>query len=393
MKKITKYIIIYAFIQGIIHNIGHPITPAFLIDREIPSYMFGIYFAVMSIGLALGGPFWGMLSDKYKKDRFFIILSLIIYSISQAGFGYTNTLFFHLIFRFLSGVSVACTFTIYMSLMVKTTTKDIRAKALAFYAAATTLGTSIGYFLGGFLNTNSYIISILKTNLFENVFFIQGFLNLFYAFFVLVTLRQEKELVAQTNIISLKENFQNIFKLEKHLLIFLFSLLLINIGAINLNKFIDVYFTDLGYTTQALGTFVMTTGFVSLITSIFIVPRFVKFKNKIKLIKIIQVIASIIVVITFRAAPFIYYAYSIYMIYIIIQAIYLVTEQSYIAENVKEGSYGTLMGTRQLFISLGMVIGPLIGGFIYNIKPTYLFDVSVLFIIAGVLILFKKHLV
>lgn len=390
MKKLTKYVIIYAFIQGVIHNLGHPITPAYLIAKQIPNYMFGIYFGVMSFGLALGGPFWGMLADKYKNEKRLILISLITYSIGQTGFAASNTLFLHMLFRFITGFSVASTFTLYMSLMVKTTNKEIRAKALAYYAASTTLGASIGYFLGGFLNTNPFVTNILNTHIFENVFYIQALLNLFYGLFVLLTLKQEKVITQDVERVSLKENFQNIFKLDKHVLIFLTSLLFINIGAINLNKFIDVYFTDLGYTTQALGVFVMTTGFVSLFASIIIVPLFAKVNNKLKLIKIIQAIASIIVIITFRASNFIVYAYSIYLVYIVIQAVYLVTEQSYIAENAKEGSYGTLMGTRQLYISLGMVIGPFIGGFIYNIKPVHLFDFSVLFIVLGILILFKK---
>ncbi|MDX9691143.1 MAG: hypothetical protein RBT45_01735, partial [Acholeplasmataceae bacterium] len=42
---------------------------------------------------------------------------------------------------------------------------------------------------------------------------------------------------------------------------------------------------------------------------------------------------------------------------------------------------------RQSFVSIGMIIGPLLGGFLYEIRPLLLFDFSGFAFIVGVLLL------
>lgn len=36
---------------------GHPVTPSLVESLGIANYMFGVFFATMSFGLMLGGPF------------------------------------------------------------------------------------------------------------------------------------------------------------------------------------------------------------------------------------------------------------------------------------------------------------------------------------------------
>ena len=57
-------------------------------------------------------------------------------------------------FRFLSGLGVVSAITVYTAIIVEQTPLKERAKLLAYVAAATTLGASLGYYLGGFLATN-----------------------------------------------------------------------------------------------------------------------------------------------------------------------------------------------------------------------------------------------
>jgi len=55
--------------------------------------------------------------------------------------------------------------------------------------------------------------------------------------------------------------------------------------------------------------------------------------------------------------------------------------------HAKEGKYGSAMGIRQSFVSIGMVIGPLLGGFLYEKSPIVLFDSSAFAFLLGVLLL------
>jgi len=183
------------------------------------------------------------------------------------------------------------------------------------------------------------------------------------------------------------KSFSFINKVDYRLFLFLIALAFITMGATNLNKFIDVYFNDLGYTSYDLGNFKMVAGYVSLFASILIVPFFSRFRNQIGLMMAIQVVSAAIVFYTFRSDEFIITAYSVYMVYIVLKAVFTPLEQNYISLHAKEGEYGKLMGIRQSFVSIGMVIGPLVGGFLYEKSSLLLFDSSAITFLIGLVLL------
>jgi len=76
------------------------------------------------------------------------------------------------------------------------------------------------------------------------------------------------------------------------------------------------------------------------------------------------------------------------MVYVGLKAIYSPFEISFISSHAKPGELSKIMGIRQFFFAIGFVIGPLVGGFLYDINPIYVFDLSViLFLIAFVIII------
>jgi MFS family permease len=386
MKKMVYLIIIFYIIQATIHNLGHPVTPAFVRELGIQDYMFGVFFASMSFGLMLGGPIWGVLSDQGKK-KIYIVFGLLLYSIGQFFFAYSNNQYLMVFFRFLSGFGVASAITIFTSHVISISEPNDRAKHLAYTAAAFTLGASLGYWIGGFLSTNSIATSILGTSDFRIIFLIQSLLNTLYVVLIIFVFKEAKKIEPILKKVTFFKALKQVTKIEPSLLIFLISLTFMTIGSMNVSRYIDVYFNELGYNPQQLGTFVMATGLVSLFASIFIVPIFSKFKKQLVTISIIHILSALIIFYVFRANQFLLVMYTIFMVYVIFKAIYQPLEQSYISLQAKEEKYGTVMGIRQSFVSIGMVLGPLIGGFIYERSPLLLFDFSGIFFILGVLLL------
>ncbi|MFU8793473.1 MAG: MFS transporter [Acholeplasmataceae bacterium] len=390
MKKTIYLIIAFTFTQGVIHNLGHPVTPAFVRSLGIEDYMFGVFFATMSFGLMLGGPIWGVLSDQGKK-KVYIVTGLLIYSVGQIGFGYANNQVLMVFFRFLSGFGVVSSLTLFTSHIIEISKIDQRAKHLAYMAASFTLGSSMGYFIGGFISTNVQIASFLGTSDYKVMFLYQAILNVLYAGVIVLLLKEARTQNVFDKKPSVIEGLKNISKMPTRLLLFFISLTLMTIGSINLSKYIDVYFDELGYNPQELGTFVMATGFVSLFASIFFVPIFAKYKKQLWVIAVIQTLSALIVFYVFRANGFIIMMYTVYMVYVIFKTIYQPLEQNYIATFAQHGSYGGIMGLRQSFVSIGMVIGPLIGGFLYETRPLLLFDFSAIALLIGVLLLIVVH--
>lgn len=386
MKKDRYLIVVFFLIQNIIHNMGHPVTPDFVKSLGIADYMFGVFFATMSFGLMIGGPIWGTLGDRGKK-KLYIVIGLLLYSIGQFFFGYSNNQYLMIFFRFLSGFGVVASITLFTSQLIEITDLKDRARFLAYIAAAVTLGASIGYFLGGFIAENSVTQDLFNITNKKEIFLIQAILNLIYVGFILFTFYDRKCALPIKNKNTIFDSFKSIKNIDLRLFIFLIALAFITMGAINLNKFIDVYFNDQNLDSLQLGTFKMVTGYVTLVASIILVPIFAKFRKQIGFMLLLQVLSAAIVFYTFRASDFIKTVYSIYLIYILIKAIFTPLEQSYISNHVKDGEYGKIMGIRQSFISIGMVVGPLLGGFLYERNPLLLFDSSAYAFIIGFLLL------
>lgn len=386
MKKSILITLSFFLIQGIVHNLGHPVTPKLVTSLGIPSYMFGIFFAVMSTGLMLGAPIWGILGDRGNK-RFYAFFGLIGYSIGQIGFAYVEQQAWMVFFRFLSGFSVAASVTLLTSSIVELSEPQHRAKYLAYSVAMTVLGGSIGYYLGGFLATNDWIMNLLHMTEIKHVFMIQALLNVGHATYILICFQEDPQKATHQEQRNVLSSLKVVTSIKKSLLFFLLALTFITMGVTNLGKYLDVYFNDLGYTPGDLGTFVMVTGFVSLATSIFIVPFVARFKKRLLLITILQVLNAAIIFYVFRANQFITVIYTVYMLYMVFRSIYQPLEQNYISEHVVNNRFGTIMGIRQSFYSLGMVIGPLVGGFLYAKSPLLLFDSSAITFLIGVCLL------
>ena len=130
----------------------------------------------------------------------------------------------------------------------------------------------------------------------------QALLNIVYANYVYYAFVDSKFDIASIKKPSILQSFKEITQIKPSLLLFLISLTFMTIGAINLSKYMDVYFNDLGYDPQQLGTFVFVTGIVSVIASVFIVPLFARFKKQIFAISVIQLLSAAIVFYVFRAS-------------------------------------------------------------------------------------------
>ncbi len=396
MKNINKafvIVVIIYFFQGLIHNIGHPVTPAFVSDSGIPDYMFGVFFAAMSLGLVIGAPIWGIVADRGNKKSAMVI-GLIIYSIGQFAFGYVGNMYWMVFFRLLSGVGVSASVTLFISHTVEISKPENRAKHLAWMAASLALGRSLGYWVGGFISTNDWIVSVLGTNetSLERIFLVQALLNLVHTASIFFFIKEVKKDFSVSKRPNLFQSFKNIKSINKTVLIFLIALIFMSIAQTNLSKYLDVYFNKLDYSTGFIGDYNLVVGIVGILTSIFIVPLIIKFNKNLLVLQIIQIASMISVIYVFRANNFILAIYSVFMVFIIGQAIFQPLEQNFIADQAKEGMYSTTMGLRQSFFSIGMVIGPLIGGFLFDINPLYVFDFSVIMLGIGFILIFIVYL-
>ena len=83
--------------------------------------------------------------------------------------------------------------------------------------------------------------------------------------------------------------------------------------------------------------------------------------------------------------------YTVYIPYVIAKTVVLPMEQNEISQFSSEENYGTVLGVRQSFLSLANVIGPLIGGFVFEYNNRFLFYLSgiITFISIIILVVYK----
>lgn len=391
-KKKLIILLILFFSQGIFSNIHHPLMPAYVSDLNLPDYMFGFFFAFMNLGMLVGAPIWGSLADGGKK-KFSVVIGFLIYGIFQFLFSLGNIFgpWTLSLIRFFSGFGISASFTVIASEIILVTDKEKRARSIAYGAMFLAIGGGLGQFLGGFLYTNSFFIKYFRTNEIFYVLLIQGVLSIILSIYTLLLYKPVEIEKLEVKRKSFLSGFKEIKNISAHLLLFLLALTFITIAATNVDKYLDVYFiNELGYGENTLGQFKMIVGFVGVIGSVLIVPLFMRLKKRLLTISIFQVLNSLIIFIIFSGTKysFITYLYSFYLLYIIIKSVNEPLEREYISNYTTEDNIATIMGVRHSFYSLGTIVGPIFGAFIYDANPrTVFYSSSLIFVMAIILIL------
>ena len=100
-----------------------------------------------------------------------------------------------------------------------------------------------------------------------------------------------------------------------------------------------------------------------------------------------QIVMAIIILIVFNDSRIILMLYTLFMLFVILKSIYTTSEQLYLSKKVSRKDMGLFMGIRQSFACLGMVIGPIIGGHIYQSGSGNLFVFCVICLLLSSIIL------
>jgi MFS family permease len=380
VKKEILIILILTLIQGIAHNLAHPITPSFVSYLKIDDVMFGIFFASMSLGIVLGAPFWGIVSDK-GHHKTWIIIGNVMYAIGQLIYGYSENVTWMIFARIFSGVGASSGMTIFAALILIHSKHNLVGRNLALFGGALTLGASLGYFIGGQL---SVLQSIFNSPSYQYVFFIQFLLTLLYALLIFFLIKNPS-IQKETTYIPFYHHILSIFKMPFFQWLFYIGLLLATMSFTFVSKYLDVYFRDLGYDPTILGTFVLFTGLISLITSLFIVPKLFQLKFKMTFF-FLTLIGAVALWTTFQFSQVLISLYTVFSVYIIVKTSHQPFEQSHIS-TFANNDYGRIMGIRQLFIGLGMILGPILGSLIYAQQRRLSFEIASYVIVLSILLM------
>ena len=304
------------------------------------------------------------------------------FSIGQIMFGYfTQFPYLFILYRFISGVFAGASLSLFMAEAIAISNDDTRVKYVGALGAASILGSSFGYKIGGMLD--EYGFSYQEVFLFQIIF---GFV---VALLCMIFINKTKNINKTTSKKTL--GIKNIFLLNKKLLLFLITLMFIQIAQINITKYLDVLMTDV-YNPNTLGDFVLATAVVGVIGNFVLIPlinKHAKEKN-ISYLIFFQVVSMVMIFVTFTffREYILYMLYTTFMFYMIAKTLTVPLETNEISKESTSETHGIIFGARQSFLGLGQVLGPLFGGALYEISPYLVFYVSSLLFLVAIVLLF-----
>lgn len=381
MKKYIT-LLIAGLLVGITTNIGHPITPYYINQLGLDKIVFGYFFAAMSLGMLIFAPIWGALGDA-KGRKWILIICLLFYGVGQILFGVLNNQYLIIAARLFSGIFSGGILVSFLSYMTRS--KDLSKyngpRLYATFISLHLVGTSLGSFIGGALG------ELFNPN-YHYVFFIQALSMLIFAIYVLALMDFKDEEKQNIRSINPLKSLSDIKLLPISLVIFLFVIAVINISFTDVSKYLDVYFSDSGYGSLKLGTVNLIVGCLTLIVNLLFTPLIIKRFKPLLTLSLLSVIGSVTLLLTFALPNLLFNIYTFYMLFIITKAIIEPVIVEYLNEH-KNIQSGILMGLRQSFISLGSIIGVLIGGVIYANYSVLLFYIcSSMLAVAAIITIF-----
>ncbi len=381
MKKYIS-LLIAGLLVGITTNIGHPITPYYINQLGLDKIVFGYFFAAMSLGMLIFAPIWGALGDA-KGRKWILIICLLFYGVGQILFGVLNNQYLIIAARLFSGIFSGGILVSFLSYMTrsKNLSKYNGTRLYATFISLHLVGTSLGSFVGGALG------ELFNPN-YHYVFFIQALSMLVFAIYVLILMDFKDEEKQNVRSINPLKSLSDIKLLPISLVIFLFVIAIINISFTDVSKYLDVYFSDSGYGSLKLGTVNLIVGCLTLIVNLLFTPLIIKRFKPLLTLSFLSIVGSVMLLLTFALPNLLLNIYTFYMLFIITKAIIEPVIVEYLNEH-KNIQSGILMGLRQSFISLGSIIGVLIGGVIYANYSVLLFYIcSSMMAVAAIITIF-----
>lgn len=347
-----------------------PVTPTIMNELSISGSVVGYMVAAFAVTQLIVSPIAGRWVDRFGRKRM-IIIGLIIFGFSEFLFGIGKTVEILFISRMLGGVSAAFIMPAVTAFIADTTTVDTRAKALGYMSAAISTGFIVGPGIGGFL---AEISSRLP-------FFFAAVLALFAAILSALALREPERIPENENVTGQKTGLKRIFAP-----LYFIAFMIIFISQFGLAAFESLFslFADhkFGFTPKDIAIMITGGGLVGAIVQVALFDRLTRWIGEIRLIRYSLILSTILVFLVTIVN-------SYFTILLVTVTVFLgfdlmrpavTTYLSKIAGN-EQGFVG---GMNSMFTSIGNVIGPIIGGILFDIDLNYPYYFSTVLLAVGI---------
>ena len=348
-----------------------PVLPTLMNELNISGATVGFLTAAFALTQLIVSPFAGKAADKFGR-KIMIVLGLFIFGFSEFLFGLGKTVEVLFISRILGGISGAFIMPAVTAFIADTTDMNTRPKALGYMSAAISTGFIIGPGIGGFLADIGTRVP----------FYTAGVLGIVAAVLSIVLLtepdRQEMSMTKEA------EGEQS--SLKKIMMpMFLIAFIVIFVSSFGLAAFESFFslFVDhkFSFTPKDIAIAITGGAVLGAIFQVALFDKLTKLIGEISLIRWSLVLSGILVFVLTLVNSYWAIMAVVFTVFIGFDLIRpaVTTYLSRIAGN----DQGFVGGMNSFFTSLANVLGPIIGGQLFDIDINYPFYLGAVVVSAG----------
>jgi DHA1 family multidrug resistance protein-like MFS transporter len=371
-----------------------PIMPFYIEHFGAGGSELGWLMSTYSLMQLICAPIWGILSDRYGRKPI-LAIGVLGYAITLLMFGLARSFAMLFIARSLSGILSSATMPTAMAYIGDNTPQDEKSKGMGQLGAMVGVGVILGPLMGGLLSTDSLSLP----------FFIGSGLAFLALLLVILLLPESKPASIQmaglppskeqspalqpdsVNPVAIPLRTRDIYLriLLSPAGILLLLIFIMSFGMTNFQGMIGLYVVDkFAFNTKQVGAIWMVMGMILIVAQGGLVGPLTKKLGDLNLIKIGLLGGAIGFVLVAFAVDYITTLLALGF-FILALALIGPALNSYISNFAGEHQ-GTVMGLNSAFTSLGRVVGPLWGGYLYDINIEYPFFSGAATLLLGLLV-------
>ncbi|MFP7279072.1 MFS transporter [Exiguobacterium indicum] len=346
-----------------------PVTPTIMNELNISGATVGYMVSAFAFAQLILSPLAGRAVDKYGRKPM-IIIGLFIFSMSELLFGLGQSVEVLFASRILGGVSAAFIMPAVTAFIADITTNETRPKALGYMSAAISTGFIIGPGIGGFLADLGS----------RTPFFFAATFGLTAMVLSVFTLK-EPERHYETTTVKQQTGFRKVFSP-----LYFIAFLVLLISSFGLASFESLFalFVDrkFGFTAKDIALAISLGAIVGVIVQVGLFDRLTRWFGEIRLIRYSLIGSTLLVVLMTVVTNYL----SIILVTMVVFVGFdlmrpaVTTYLSKIAGN-EQGFVG---GMNSMFTSIGNILGPIVGGLLFDVNLNYPFYFATAMLAVGI---------
>lgn len=349
-----------------------PVLPTIMNEMNISGTVVGYLTASFALTQLIASPIAGKWVDKFGR-KIMIVIGLFVFGFSEFLFGFGKTIEILFVSRILGGVSAAFIMPAVTAFIADITTMETRPKALGYMSAAISTGFIIGPGIGGFLAEIGTRVPFYSAGAL-------GTLAAILSIILLTEPERQDENSLEAPDLGNKTGFRKIF-----VPMFFIAFMIILISSFGLAAFESFFslFVDhkFAFTPKDIAIAITGGAIVGAIAQVVLFDRMTQKFGEINVIRISLVVSAVLVFMMTVVNG--YWAimavtFTVFVGFDLIRP----AATSYLSK-IAGNEQGFVGGMNSMFTSIANVIGPILGGVLFDIDINYPYYFATVVLVIG----------